>query len=118
MPTAVGSRLAREPSTSGTQAKKPIIFVGRIPQDIKADIVATDIQYGTMLAMEYLYEKGHRRIGLVTVAASLSVYSFRLAAWREALGHHGIPTDDALVVSGELSTEAGRKALCPSSALH
>jgi LacI family transcriptional regulator len=92
------------------KARKPIVFVGRVPQDIKADIVATDIQYGTFMALEYLYEKGHRRIGLVTVAASLSVSNYRLAAWHAALAQHGIPADDALVVGGELSTEAGRKA--------
>jgi LacI family transcriptional regulator len=92
------------------KVRKPAVFVGRIPSDPKADVVATDIRLGTGMAMEYLYEKGHRRIGLITVAASLSVSSFRLAAWRGALEHRGIAADDSYVVAGELSTEAGRKA--------
>jgi LacI family transcriptional regulator len=93
------------------KANKPVVFVGRIPpSDIKADVVATDIQCGTHMAMEYLHERGHRQIGLITVAASLSVSSFRLAAWRTALEHHGVPLDDSYVVGGELSTESGRKA--------
>jgi DNA-binding LacI/PurR family transcriptional regulator len=90
--------------------KKPIVFVGRIPSGIQADVIATDIQLGTRMAVEYLYEKGHRRIGLITVAASLSVSSFRLAGWREALGHHGIPPNESYVIEGELSSETGLQA--------
>lgn len=92
------------------KAKKPIVFVGRVPSGINADIVATDIRYGTRMAVEHLYAKGHRRIGLVTVAASLSVSSFRLAGWRTALQHHGIPIDESYVVAGDLSSETGRQA--------
>jgi LacI family transcriptional regulator len=92
------------------QASKPIVFVGRVPSGIKADIVATDIQYGTRMAVEHLYAKGHRRIGLVTVAASLSVSSFRLAGWRAALKHHGLPIDETYVVAGELASETGSQA--------
>lgn len=92
------------------KAKKPIVFVGRIPSGIQADVIATDIQLGTRMAVEYLYEKGHRRIGLITVAASLSVSSFRLAGWREALGHHGIPPNESYVIEGELSSETGHQA--------
>jgi DNA-binding LacI/PurR family transcriptional regulator len=92
------------------KTKKPIIFVGRIPSGIEADVIATDIQLGTRMAVEYLYEKGHRRIGLITVAASLSVSSFRLAGWREALGHHGIPPNESYVIEGELSSETGHQA--------
>jgi LacI family transcriptional regulator len=92
------------------KAKKPVIFVGRIPSDAEGDIIATDILYGTRKVMEYLCDKGHRRIGLITVAASLSVTSFRLAAWRDALEHRGIAIDESLAVSGEVSMDAGGKA--------
>ena len=62
------------------------------------------------MAIEYLYEKGQRRIGLVTVASSLSVSSLRLAGWRAALRRHGIQADERYVVAGELSSETGRQA--------
>jgi LacI family transcriptional regulator len=91
------------------KARKPVVFVGRIPP-FKIDVVATDIQCGTQMAIEHLYEKGHRRIGLVTVAASLSVSSFRMAGWRAALDRHGIKPDESYVVAGELSSETGRQA--------
>jgi LacI family transcriptional regulator len=91
-------------------AKKPVVFVGRIPSGVKADVVATDIQRGTEMGVEHLCRKGHRRIGLITVAASLSVTTLRVAGWRAALKRNGIALDESYVVAGELSVEAGRAA--------
>jgi LacI family transcriptional regulator len=92
------------------EAGKPIVFVGRIPKDIKADVVATDIQNGSQRAVEYLLDRGHTRIGLVTVAASMSVSEFRLAGWRGALKKKRIAPFESYVISGENSTVAGREA--------
>jgi LacI family transcriptional regulator len=92
------------------ETRKAVVFVGRVPAGIKADVVATDIQYGTRMAIEHLYTKGHRRVGLVTVAASMSVSSLRMAGWKKALAQHKIPIDESYVVSGELSAEAGSQA--------
>lgn len=89
------------------RTKKPLVFVGRIPEELNADLVATDIEYGTKMAVEHLYGKGHRRIGLITVAASMSVSSLRRAGWSAALKHHRIKPDDQYVYEGELSAEAG-----------
>lgn len=92
------------------QTRKPVVFVGRIPSGIKADVVATDIECGTRMAIEFLYHKAHRRIGLITVATSLSVSSLRLAGWRAAFQQHGIVADESYVIAGELSSETGRQA--------
>ena len=92
------------------KAKKPIVFVGRIPAEVQADIVATDILQGTQMAVEHLLKQGHTRIGLVTVAASMSVSSFRIEGWRKALKRHGIAADENYIVRGELSSDAGKQA--------
>lgn len=60
--------------------KRPIVFVGRVPSGIGADIVATDIVAGTQMGTERLISRGHRRIGLLTVGSSLSVAAFRVEA--------------------------------------
>ncbi len=91
------------------RTKKPIVFVGRIPENVKADLVATDIERGTRMAIEHLYSKGHRRIGLLTVAASLSVSSLRRAGWWAALAHHRLAPDESYVVEGGYTSEAGRE---------
>jgi DNA-binding LacI/PurR family transcriptional regulator len=87
--------------------KRPIVFVGRIPTGIQADVVATDIGAGTRLGVEYLVGRGHRRIGLITVASSLSV---RIEGWRAAHIAHGLSAEENLVASGELSAESGYAA--------
>jgi DNA-binding LacI/PurR family transcriptional regulator len=92
------------------KVKKPIVFVGRIPAGRQADIVATDILQGTQVAVKYLLKKGHTRIGLVTVAASMSVSSLRVEGWRTQLRRQGLPIEEKYVVAGELSSDAGREA--------
>ena len=92
------------------EKKRPIVFVGRIPKDIEADVVATDIVAGTQMGVKHLLAKGHRRIGMITVGPSMSVASFRLEGWHAALRKHGITPDEALVAAGELSAESGHKA--------
>src|SRR5262245_24928320 len=77
--------------------KKPIVFVGRIPAELRGDVVATDIARGTELAVEHLIGKGHKRIGLITVRESLSVRSGRMEGWRRALGAHGLAPDERYI---------------------
>jgi LacI family transcriptional regulator len=92
------------------KAKKPVVFVGRIPKEVSADIVATDILCGTQMAVSHLLQRGHTRIGLVTVAASLSVSSLRIEGWRKTLRRHGVPIHDNYVVLGDLSSDSGKQA--------
>jgi DNA-binding LacI/PurR family transcriptional regulator len=92
------------------KTKKPLVFVGRVPKDAQADIVATDIVQGTRMAVEHLLKQGHRRIGLITVAASLSVSSFRIEGWRSALRRNGVAADESYIMSGDMSSEAGKQA--------
>src|SRR5258707_155581 len=45
------------------KTNKPVVFVGRIPEGVSADIVATDILYGTQMAVGHLLQQGHTKIG-------------------------------------------------------
>ena len=91
------------------RAKKPMVFVGRVPEALKVDTISTDIEGGTRMAVEHLCRKGHRRIGLITIAASLSVSTLRRAGWRSALKGNKISADPDYVVEGELSSASGRE---------
>jgi LacI family transcriptional regulator len=92
------------------QAKQPVVFVGRVPSGLVADVVATDIRAGTRMGVDFLLRKGHRRVGMVTVAASMSVSAFRLEGWRAAHEQHGIAADAPYVIAGDLTADAGRLA--------
>jgi LacI family transcriptional regulator len=93
------------------QKGQPIVFVGRIPRSVRADVVATDIRKGTEMAVTHLIGRGHQRIGLSVVTASMSVASFRAAAWRRALTRHGLSAGAEYISEGEFSLEAGRAAV-------
>ncbi len=90
--------------------KQPLVFVGRIPAGLSADVVATDIAGGTKAGVAHLASRGHRRIGLITVEKSMSVSEARVTGWKQALRSSKLPADDTLIVKTELNAEAGRVA--------
>jgi len=67
---------------------------------------ATNYQ-GSMDAMEYLLGMGHRRIGYISGRAELESSNRRLQGYYDALKNAGIAIDDALVASGDYTTETG-----------
>jgi len=92
------------------EKKRPVVFVGRVPLEIEADVVANDIVAGTRAGVEHLIGKGHQRIGLVTIEKSLSVSVSRIEGWKKALSAKRLPVDPELIVQTEMSIESSREA--------
>jgi LacI family transcriptional regulator len=90
--------------------KKPVVFVGRVPEYPEGDVVATDIAAGTCMGVEHLLKRGHERIALLTVSSSTSVHTNRLAGWRQALHGKGLPAPEEYHLSTTLSEEGARAA--------
>jgi LacI family transcriptional regulator len=67
---------------------------------------ATNYQ-GALDAMNYLLRLGHRRIGFISGRAELESSNRRLKGYREALEKAGLPVDEALIASGDYTTETG-----------
>jgi LacI family transcriptional regulator len=88
------------------EKKRPLVFVGRVPKDIEADVVATDILAGTKTGVTHLIRRGHTRIGLITVEDSMSVAEFRVAGWTQALKELSLAVDQELIASAKFSAEA------------
>jgi LacI family transcriptional regulator len=84
---------------------RPLVFVGRVPKGIDADVVATDILAGTKAGVAHLVGRGHTRIGLITTENSMSVAEFRVAGWTRALKDRGLPVDRKLIASAKFSAE-------------
>jgi LacI family transcriptional regulator len=99
-----------DPELRKFRQKKPVVFVGRIPEAPDADVVAIDIVAGTRIGMNHLIARGHRRIGLVVVKNSLSVRSSRIEGWRQALKSAGLPLLENYICEGDLETETDRRA--------
>jgi LacI family transcriptional regulator len=90
--------------------ERPVVFVGRIPENIEGDVAATDIAEGTRAAVAHLIQSGHKRVALVTVGLSTSVHRSRLAGWRKALHSSGLPAPEEYQQSTALSAEGARES--------
>jgi LacI family transcriptional regulator len=89
------------------KAKRPVVFVGRTPIDLKADSVSADNAKGTQMAVERLISRGHRRIALVNGQAGLSSSAERVQGWKRALKKEGLPAPKELVAHADWTAEAG-----------
>lgn len=67
---------------------------------------ATNYQ-GSVDAMEYLLSLGHRRIGYISGRAELESSNRRLLGYLDSLRNAGIAIDEALIASGDYTTETG-----------
>lgn len=98
----------------------PLVLVDHyLPDlDVPVDAVLGDNFQGARMAMEYLFELGHRRVaflGGVTQPGARPVYTIysiqqRWASYCMALLDHDLPIDYALVEPGELNAESAYAA--------
>jgi LacI family transcriptional regulator len=92
------------------KAKKPVVFVGRIPTDLKGDVVTADNTKGTRLAVQHLISKGHSRIALVNGQKGLSSSAERVEGWKRALQKAGLRAPKEYVLHGDWTAKAGYEA--------
>lgn len=85
----------------------PVIFVGRLPDGLKADSVTADNEAGARLATEHLIRKGHKRVGLITGHLSVSAGADRVRGWKQALRAAGLTAPSNLIGEGDWTAESG-----------
>jgi DNA-binding LacI/PurR family transcriptional regulator len=97
-------------------------LAGRVPAHRKVPVasvqaalrpgVVADNRQGVRLAVQHLVEvHGRRRIAFVRGAPGDVAGEERFDAYHEALGHHGLPADPALVYQGYWEKQHGAKAV-------
>lgn len=90
---------------------KPLVYLGRWPNDIEADGVRIDYDEAARIAVRHLVRLGHRRIAYVEGAPRLEGFSM-LPAYRDALVSAGIARERSLArIHDEPSEEAGQRAV-------
>jgi LacI family transcriptional regulator len=92
------------------EAKKAVVFVGRVPLDLKADSVSADNTRGTQLAVAHLLEKGHARIGLINGQEGLSSSAERVSGWKRALRRAGLSVPKEYIHHGDWTAVSGYSA--------
>ncbi|MGB9896910.1 LacI family DNA-binding transcriptional regulator [Thermanaerothrix sp.] len=89
----------------------PLVLIGRLP-DVEIPYVDVDNIGGARMATEYLIQKGHRRIGLITNAPlSYTASAERLSGYRQALEAAGLAFDETLVRYGNFTPHSGYQAM-------
>src|SRR4051812_35195724 len=77
-----------------------LVFVDRPPGFIDADCVLSDNAGGAFAATAHLIAAGHRRIAFLGDRERIFTAAERLRGHRDALAHHGLAYDPALVRMG------------------
>lgn len=98
------------------QYEIPVVYFDRIPRIPDIHFAACDMIKGTVQAINYLFKKGHRVIGMINGPEHLLATKERLEGYRQALGKSRLKFDPNLVVNCDL-TKAGvalatEKLLC------
>lgn len=69
-------------------SRVPIVYLGNYVTDEGQNYVATDAVKGARLAMEYLYERGHRDIALISDIRETNSTKAKIAVYRSFMSEH------------------------------
>ena len=88
----------------------PLVLVNRRTSGVHGSVVVDDVR-GSAAAVDHLTRLGHRRIGLIGLAADTDTARRREAGYREAMAAAGLPIDERWLEAGPPTVEGGRAAL-------
>ncbi|HEX2915742.1 MAG TPA: LacI family DNA-binding transcriptional regulator [Chloroflexia bacterium] len=89
--------------------KLPSVLVDHYFPELALDMVSNENYNGSIRAVRYLIEKGHRKIGFINGLAHYTVQR-RLEGYRRALEEAGIPFNWDYVIKGDLTIDGGVNA--------
>lgn len=87
----------------------PIVSIDPSIQNPNYPAVHATNYQGSMEAMQYLFNLGHKRIGYISGRVELESSNRRLQGYKDALAQAGIPVDESLIAAGDYTTETGVK---------
>ena len=89
----------------------PVVFFDRIPKDADAYSVSCDLYVASQQIINYLWEKGHKNIGLIKGPMSKRASTERMRGFMEGLSKKRVKTDASLFASTDLTKESTWKAM-------
>lgn len=88
----------------------PTVFLDKVPLTENIYSVYADGYDGITQMMNYLIEKGHRRIALIASELNYDVPNQRLRAYHDAMEKNGLEIQKGYVYSGDFTLKSGRMA--------
>jgi DNA-binding LacI/PurR family transcriptional regulator len=89
----------------------PVVYFDRVPDAPDIHSVWCSLYHSSVSAIDFLANKGHKRIGYIQGPSTLTIKNERLLGYHAGLKKNKLPTDEALVVSSDLSPAGTRAAL-------
>ncbi|MBW7881899.1 MAG: LacI family DNA-binding transcriptional regulator [Caldilineaceae bacterium] len=86
----------------------PTVILGLRQHYAEFDMAGSDSYQGTLLALHYLYQLGHRRIGLI--GGNRGNSRSRLRAYHDFHASRKLPVDEELIAAAPYTVEGGRLA--------
>jgi DNA-binding LacI/PurR family transcriptional regulator len=89
----------------------PVVFFDRIPPIKNIHYVACNMETGSMEAVNYLLQQGHRSIGMINGPATLAASGERKEGYIKAMLKNRLKFDPSLVLSCDLTEKHTQAAL-------
>lgn len=89
----------------------PVVQIYRKSSESTISTIALDNEYAGIMATNYLINKGHRRIGLMTTGNKTQSGYERLKGYKRALETAGIPFEEFLVQTGDNNADSGKSCM-------
>lgn len=89
----------------------PIVYFDRIPHLSDIHYVACDMASGTVQAVNFLLDNGHRIIGMINGPEKLLASRQRVDGYLLSMKKHRLKYDPSLIVSSDLTPEGTREAM-------
>lgn len=85
----------------------PVVIVDREVDNVTADLVEIDHEYGAYVATQHLLSLGHRRIGCISGPSSMVVSTLRVAGFKRAMAETGVAIGADAIMESDFSSPGG-----------
>ncbi len=89
----------------------PVVLFDRVLEELEVNKVVIDDYQAARRAVNHFIESGYRRIALLTGPPHLNITKERQRGYLDALAEHGMAVDDELILTCELTEEAGERGM-------
>lgn len=86
----------------------PFVVFGRNSSQRDFHWIDVDGAYGIRLAVDHLFELGHRRIGYIGPPSEQSLAEQRWVGFTQGMSAHGLPIDGELIFEGDFTERSGQ----------
>ena len=97
----LGTELSAHELSFFTQLKQPIVFIDTYFPLSVFDCIDMDNADGVFRAIQYLYNNGHRNIGLIKSSYDTRNFRMREYGFREAMEYFSLPVQEKFVIDAD-----------------